>query len=116
MHTVKRLFKVNKGCVNRCVPFVALLQDLAYSKNLIVARFTFSKASLFSAQQRVPIYCCGYSVGIPADNLQSGVIFFGGARKYSSARVSGWEMGEKRIPDTITAQVFCRQSRIWTFV
>ena len=30
-------------------------------------------------------------------NLRSGISpFFGGARKYSNARIGGWEMGEKR--------------------
>ena len=42
--------------------------------------------------------------------------FFGGVRKHSNARVGGLEGGEKRTPDTITARVVCRQSRIWTFV
>ena len=35
-------------------------------------------------------------------------LFFGGARKYSNARVGGLEKGEKRTPDTITARVVCR--------
>ena len=48
---------------------------------------------------------------------------FGGARKYSNARLVGQSAvsqalvrREKSTPDTFTARVVCRQSRIWTFV
>ena len=57
VYTGKCFGKVNETDIDRCIPFVALFDDLAQGEDMVGASSSFSKASLFLVKERV-YYCC----------------------------------------------------------